>query len=669
MLVKESRPTVEIGVREFAERYVRLPRTSPFGNVPFRCSRQPFSSLLFNEMDCGRWNTFLVSGPSQSGKTLSAFVIPTLRDVIALRLNTIIGFPAADMASDKWDTDFRPTFEASPRLEGLLPKSGPGSKGGRIRDRITLGNGIDLKIMTKGGDDTAKAGYTSPRVRVTEAAAWSQSSETSVEANPLRQLKARMKAFKRNDPRRCLFVEGTLTNEEELPWSARGDDADERMISSRSRILSPCPYCRAWIAPAREHLIGWQQAQSEDEAANEARWMCPECLGPIDNEQRKAAVAECRLVHYGQSVNEHGDVVGEPPPTSTLWFHWTGWDNLLRDIADFAVAEWEASQVEEGTEEAENAEKELCQFDFSVPYKSKLAEHEPLKAAHIRKKTDFWPRSTLPPDTIKLTIGCDLGDWTGWWFAIAWRECGQLYVPAYGAFDVKRNRDDDLSIRMQASIHDFIESVCEVGFPVEGDGGFWLPDAVWFDIGYRPDDVAAAIRTHGKFFNNRYQGCRGRGASVKNRAGGPGQQYLHPKRVSTAKPRSGNNWYMEPNYERKIPEITFNADYWKLYLDSRLRTEHGKKGSLSFYRADTKNEHAKVSNHLANEQFIKRWEPGKGVITEWSLKGDNHWKDAAAMACAAGDASGFRLIDCEEPEQERDVAEEVNFYAQLLGKA
>ena len=621
----------------------------------------------------------MVSGPSQSGKTLSTFVIPTLRDVIALRLNTVIGFPEADMASDKWDTDFRPTFDESPRLRRLLPKTGPGSRGGRIRDRITLENGVDLKIMTSGGQDTGKAGFTSPRVRVTEAAAWSNSGETSMEANPLRQLKARMKAFKRNDPRRCLFVEGTLTVEEELPWSARGSDDDERLISSRSRLLSPCPHCGEWIAPGRESLVGWQDAESEDQAANESVWLCPMCSGAITNEQRYESVAHCKLVHYGQSIDKHGDIVGPTPPTSTLWFHWIAWDNLLRDIADFAVAEWEAAQIEEGTEEFENAEKELCQFDFSIPYKSKLADNEPLKATVIRKKTDEWPRNILPPDTRFLTVGVDVGDWTGWWFAIAWRVCGLLHCPGYGAFDVKRNPSDDVETRLIAAMHDFADSYCESGVALEGSDGLVIPDQVWCDIGYLPDTMAEFIRARGKFFENRYRGCRGRGGSVKR-----GEQYTHPKRISQSKPRIGTQWYMEPNHKRRIPEITFNADYWKLFVHYRLRAEKGKKGSLSFFRADTKNEHAKVSNHLANEQFVKRWEPGKGLIEEWVKTGDNHWLDAAAMACAAGDSLGYRLQDIEvvdetKPDETKpdgmptDEALEAmgvdraNFYAAALG--
>lgn len=645
-LTKSCIPPPTLSVRQFAERHVRLPKTSPFGNVRFRCDRQPVAGLLFDELDSGHWKTIVVAGPSQSGKTLSAFVIPMLRDVMELGLNTIAAVPVAEMMADKWDADFLPTLSDSPELRQLIPRTGPGSRGGRIKDRISLGNGADIKIMSRGGDDTARAGYTSPRVYATEAAGWSDTSDTSVEANKLRQLTARMKAFKRTDERRCLLVEGTLTIAEELPYSARGDDDDERLISSRSRLLSPCPHCGVWILPERVHLVGWENAESEDQAANESTWICPACEHAITNEERRESLADVRLVHWGQEITPSGEVIGPKPPTSTLWFHWQAWHNLLRDADDFGVALWEQHQLEEGTEEHENAEKELSQFDFSTPFVPTLSTNEPLKAHVIRKRTGQWQRNLLPPDTVKFTLGVDLGDWTGWWFGIAWRACGLYYVPAYGAFDVKRSKADDLSTRVKAALHDFADSIVEVGFAQEGSDGLWIPDEVWIDGGYLPDDVAEFISQRGTYRDNIYKKSVGRGESTR------GGSYKHPLKLSQKHPRIGRQWYMSPNHKRKIPEYTFNADFWKLFVARALRVELGKRGSLTLFRGDLKNEHAKVTNHLANEQLKRDWVPGKGLVDHWVVTGDQHWNDAAAMASAAGDSAGFSLAGCAVDEHE-----------------
>lgn len=641
-LLSRSVPNPTLSVRQFAERYVRLPKTSPFGNVPFRCHRQPYSGLLFAELESGNWKTIVVCGPSQSGKTLQAFVIPILRDVLELRLNTVAAFPEADMASDKWDTDFLPTLKDSPELQHLIPTKGPGSRSGRIKDRVSLGNGVDIKIMSRGGKDTAKAGYTSPRVYVTEAAGWSHSGEKSQEANPLRQLRARTKAFKRKDPRRCLLVEGTLTVEDELPWNARGEDDDEKFISTRSRILSPCPHCGRWISPERKDLFGWQYAVSEDEAANEAAFVCPDCSKPISEDQRQASVTECRLVHAGQSVDEHGEVVGDRPPTSTLWFHWQAWHNLLREAADFAVAEWEADQLEEGTEEHENAQKELAQFDFSEPFKSTLADHEPLKPKLIRKRTDRWKRNVIPHDTAQLTAGIDLGEFTGWPYVMAHREGGQKHVPSYGGFDVCTDKGQDVESRIVASLHEYASGTIEEGFPQEGSDGALIPGVVLIDGGWMPNAVARFIREKGGVGQQRYWLSRGRGASTKQ--GG----YVHPPKLGGRVVMIGNQWRGDINHDRQIIEITFNADFWKLKLASMLRAKADTKGSLAFFQPEMKNEHAKVSNHHGNEQYVKRWEIGKGLVEGWVVSGDQHLNDAAVLALVAADIAGVELMSIPE---------------------
>jgi len=623
-LDRRWRPRRQLNHREFAEKYVRL-ATGPYRGLPFRVHRQPFTGLLFDEMDSRRWPTIFVTGPSQSSKTLSAFVIPALRDWAELRVDNILGVPEGDMASDKWEKDFLPTLEASPDLRHLIPTRGPGSRGGSIRDRITLGNGVDAKIITRGGQDTAKAGYTAPHVRVTEAAGWSTASEASSEANPLRQLIARMRAFRRSE--RSLIVEGTTTVADELPWRARGDDDDERLISTQSTLQGPCPHCEAFIAPERQHLVGWQQAQTEQEAVDRAAWMCPECQNLISDKQRRTLHQDLRLVHYGQLVDAQGNVIGEPPPTSTLWFRWTAFNNCLLDAADVAVDEWKAAQIEDGTLERDNAERELCQFCHALPHRSLLAEDEPLNATPVRKRFTELPRNVLPADTQAWTIGVDIGKWSSHWAAVALRETGELYVPAYGIFSVVRDNSDEVEERVLHSLLQFRDEVCEAGLPQEGSDGTLLPNLVGVDIGYLPDVIADFVRRSGRLRANRYRGLRGRGASVRQ-----GQGFTPLKKRTEMKPVSGTQWWGELNHERRVLEITFDADFWKLMVHERVKTKVGRPGSLAFYRADTPNEHARISNHIANEQLRFTWQPDKGRVGKWVKTGENHFLDALAMA-------------------------------------
>src|SRR5688572_17977202 len=63
-------------MRAFAEQEITL-STGPFKGRRFDVSRTPFASLWFAEMDRG-WRRLVATGPQQSGKTLCAFIVPTL---------------------------------------------------------------------------------------------------------------------------------------------------------------------------------------------------------------------------------------------------------------------------------------------------------------------------------------------------------------------------------------------------------------------------------------------------------------------------------------------------------------------------------------------------------------------------------------------------------------
>lgn len=662
VFVRAARPRRVRTLRQFAEQEIWVKHGSQ--EHRFRCSSQPFSGVLFDELDSGHWYEAYITGPSQSSKSTCAHLIPAAHAICELRENIVLGIPLDEMVDDKIGGDLFGMLRRSPGLRGFLPTSGTGSKAGKIREKVVFAHGVEAKPMTRRSGDVGKAGYPARIVLATEAADWSQGATTSPEADPLRQLRARQLSFERR--RRRLIVEGTCTTPDELPLRARGSEEDPTLRSSRTRLVTRCPHCPAWIAPEREHLQGWQGAASVDQAANEAYFVCPECGARISDDERRSVAETVVALHAGQVINQRGEVEGALPETHTLWFQWGPWHNQLLSIADIAVEEWTAAQIEEGTEDRDNAERSLCQFTWSRAFRSLLSDLEPLDSKTVRRRREEWPRNVLPPDTTKLTIGVDLGDWTGWWLAIAWRQGGQRYIPAYGNFDVKRSAEDNIQTRLLAALEEFRESVCQVGFAVEGADGLLLPDAVWIDGGYEPDSVAKFVRSSGPIIRNRYRLARGRGQSCSE-VWGRGM-YSHPKRQSVERPLVGRQWFAELNRARRCVEITFNADYWKLSVHEGLRAALGAPGAISLFRADSKGEHAKISNHFCNEQLHRSWQAEKGQVERWVRKGENHWLDCAAMASAAGDSVGFHL-------PERAAASDLppspapakpNWYAQIL---
>ena len=644
LVADRSVPQLPLSHREFARRFVRMPPDGPRAGQMYRDEWQPVIGVLWDELDKGCWSEVVVTGPVQASKSFGALVVPTLRDVHQLRVSPIVAVPEADTFADKWDRDFLPVLDASRELSALIPLGGSGARGGRVKDRLTLGTGIDIKVMSRGGKATNKASYTTQRLRITEAAGFSDASsaESDQEADAYRQLVARLGAFDYNDPRRLVLIEGTGTVAEALPWRLRGEDDEEVLISSRSRLVSPCPHCEAWISPEREHLVGWKGAQSIVQVLEQARFVCPECGGQIDDEQRRKSLQDVRIVHHWQEITPDGTITGPAAPVLRLWFRWSAWHNCLIGAGTTAVYEWEASQIEDGTIDRENAERDLCQKRWAIPYKPSEGDNPRLDAKVLTRRVGAWQRGVLPEDTDILTIGIDPGKWTGWWLALATQSDGSEYVPAYGAFDVMREASDSVSERIYAALVEFNQERILEGFPQAGADGFMLPDAVGIDIADWPDDIAAALREFGQGWNERWFATRGAGISVKKN----NFHYKQPTKIGGEVKRIGRQWYAKWNYDRKIPEITVNADFWLRDTQDRLRSKPDlqcgvhvyKPGSITFYKVDHPKEHNRLTNHLAAEQLEDVFDRTTGLPTKKMVRhGDNHLSDCLKIARVMAD--------------------------------
>jgi phage terminase large subunit GpA-like protein len=160
------------------------------------------------------------------------------------------------MAKDKWKEDFLPVIDASVYRE-LLPTSGEGSRGGDVKQAIKFRNGATMRFMTAGGNDKKLAAYTSRVVAITEADGMDEAGETSREADKIEQIEARTRAFGRRGKR--VYLECTVSIERGRIWQELKNGSD-------SKILRPCLHCGEYVLPEREHLKGWQQARSEEEA-------------------------------------------------------------------------------------------------------------------------------------------------------------------------------------------------------------------------------------------------------------------------------------------------------------------------------------------------------------------------------------------------------------------
>jgi len=612
-------------MRKWAEDELIIPN-GPFADENFSVKNQPILGLLLDEFDSGRWVEKYTTGPSQSAKTFGCWFIPIAYHIAEIGEDVVAGVPDMRMADNKWQEDLLVAFKASPTLRRLLPKAGPGSEGGKVNDVIRFENGTTLKWMSRSGSDQSKAGFTARVVAVTEAAGFSTSTETSVEAEPLKQIEARQRAW--DYPDRCTYIEGTLTIPEQLPWAARED-------SSQSRIVSPCPHCGSWISPERQHLLGWQSALTELEAEEKAHWICPRCHEQIDDDLRRMSVMDCQILHGDQQINKRGEISGPMPPTRRLFFHWQAWHNMFVSTASLGREEWEASRKPEDSPERQSAERELCQFVHGQCYESQMIDTLELDPKKVAGRRRGFSRGMLPHDTQFVTIGVDLGKYQGWWFALAFRENGQIHCFDFGSFDIPSDTEPTIDDAICKALTGFAD-ICDSGWARSGTSELFSPDQIWIDAGYKPGGVFKFIRSCGRHSakKSRYFPIVGRGTGQMQRI------YEAPKTVGGRIIQVGSRWHVSQVPKYFAYEIFVDADHWKDELHNNLAIHPDTPGAIGFFQA-TGRDLERVARHLTNEKRMTEFVAGKGEVTKWVRLGQQHWLDAAYLARAAGDRCGW----------------------------
>lgn len=598
-------------VQEFSSDEIVVP-DGPYRGRRWRYDRQPYTRLLDQAIDSGRWTRVVVTGPTQSGKTLSAFVKPLMYHLFEVSETVICGVPDMDMAGDKWRLDMLPAIQAS-SYRDLLPVTGGGSRGGRV-DRVDFRNGASLKFMSGGGGDKGRAGFTARVVLITETDGMDEPGEASREADKITQLEARTMAY---GSRRRVYMECTVSVEQGRTWR-------EYTTGTQSRICTPCPHCGEYVTLEREHLTGWQDAETEEQAAAQARWCCSACGEAWSEEQRRQANLRAVLAHRGQTVDRDGVVHGEAPKTDTLGFRWSAVNNLFIEPSYIAVKEWRAAR----SDDADNAERELCQFVHATPYCPPEVQITSLDSRTLVKRHGSHARGLLPPGTTHVTIGIDVGKWRCHWTALAEMDDGGFSVVNYDVIEVDSER---LGVErgLLAALSEFQEQVVSAGFTLEGQGVRPV-EQVWIDSrGTSPDGtfqgaVFEACRRFG------WRPCQGFGQLQFG-----SRSYAQPSKRSNVVRWIGEQYHLAWVREQRMEVVQINADYWKSRVHDGLSIPSDEPGAIRLFRA-TPREHLSFAKHLTAEREIEEFVAGRGTVKRWEQKSKtNHWLDATYLARAA----------------------------------
>jgi phage terminase large subunit GpA-like protein len=538
----------------------------------------------------------------------------------------VCGVPTMDLVSDKWNEDILPVIEKT-RYRYLLPLRGGGSKGGKVM-AVRFRNGATLRFMTAGGSDKARASFTARVLVVTETDDFARSTETSLEADKLKQLEGRTRAYK---DRSIIYQECTVTTAENPTWNYYE-------TGSASRIMTPCPHCRAFVCMEREQLIGWQESETEEDARASAKWSCPACGQEITEDERVESNHKAKLVHKGQEITDDGHIVGPMPPTRTLGFRWSAYHNLFTDAAELAAEEWQGKNAAD----QDNAEKALRQFRWCLPYEPPTVDTSRIDYKVVQQRKENIGPMEVPADTEFMTVGVDVGKYTSWYLCLCFRADKRIHIPDYGAIEVYSD-DIQEQVAVLSALRDFREQVLR-GWPVHGSAHRRVPDLVLIDAGYLPQVIHTFCKESGTWpaENARWYATLGRGESQMQK-----MKYRAPRRTDNVVRRIGDGWFLARSKEHRSCAITLDSDLWKLWLQAGLRIPTDQPGAVTLYDPGSdkmqKERHNKLSRHFASEQIKQEMVEGKGLVRTWEKHGANHWLDGAALASVAGNMLGFSL--------------------------
>ncbi len=626
---RDSRRAVWRTMGQFALDEIIIP-DGPFKGLKYRYDRQPFSRLWFEEIDSKRYQRFAAVGPTQSGKTLTCCVIPTMYHLFELEETVIFGLPSMDMAKDKWLIDLLPAIEAS-RYRHLLPAFGSGSKGGKI-ESIQFKNGAVLKFMSGGGSDKKRSAFTSRVLVVTEVDGMDEASGTSREADKITQMEARTLAYQASMRGPAIYLECTASIEEGRIWK-------EYTNGTKSRIALHCK-CGAYVTPDRDHLLGWQSAENEIEAYEKSRFYCPSCAEAWTNEERLQFNVDSILLHEGQEAGGDGEITGEAKQTDTLGFRWSAVNNMLALPGTIGRDEWNAKR----DENEEMAERKMCQFIWALPAKPTVSDMIPLDPNEVKRRVGHGLHLGVVPDWADcITVGCDVGAHLLHWVVVAWQLDGTSHVVEYGVVDVhSKEMGEPRAIANALSV---LRERCQQGWKYRERDGDCRPIVHIIDSGYQPAPVYACVREFGQ---PDWFPAKGYGQTQEKMKNYTARHNTSGKQVILA----GDEYHVSQLDNDAVGLLHFNSDHWKSFVHDRLRQSREEPGAMTLFEAMSSTQHWALAKHLTAEKKTSEFVQGKGDVVKWvKTNRNNHWLDAMAMAAVGGHTAGVRLVKNIQPKE------------------
>lgn len=631
-------------MRQFAEQEIIIP-DGDFQDLPFRVDRQPFTKLWFDACDDSQWNTFVACGPTQTGKSLSCLVIPACYHLFEMRENVIIGVPRMEIAEEKWFKDIQPTIMKTSYAD-LLPRKGPGSKGG-IGETMMFANGAILKFMTGGVKGGVRA-FTSRVVLITETDAFVQSTKgNQLETNPIRQLIARTRHYSN---RKRIYMECTVTNQSGYIWSYWS-------TGSQGQIALQCPYCHKLIVPFDEikeglpiqdkwrlSLRGWQDAEDEVTAGEKSFFYCPSCAAKWTEEDRREANLYARVIHRGQTVSSppcDPEIIGSLPRTRTFSLRWSAPNNFFTDSHFIGEEEWKAAN----SSESDAAQLEVTQYVWTIPIDILTDDTALLSTEGCERRfSNDIEKGKIPHNAISICCGLDLGLRFGHFVLLA-------AVPCSDDEPIPESADDDHPEKTLYHINLFDYGV--INIPIEDLGAeVAMPaalrdfrdhlhtqypnqiDQIWCDARYHTDLVYEVSRDESQDLPI-FRPCWGWGRDQQGQG-----VYSSPKKDASHLLYVGTAYHINEIETAGVERVDIDSVEWKCRVHAGFLTPRHRHSSICLFAPLEKKGHRTFAKHLTAARQRRQFVLNRGVVTKWEqLRHADHFFDATYLALAALDFS------------------------------
>lgn len=603
-LFAEQRPERLRSYFEWVQDELIIP-DGPYKGMRFKAERQPYTRLLMSEM--GKWRRHVITGPTQSGKSLSSFVGPIMWHLFERGENVICGVPSGDMVKNKWLNDIKPAIDAS-RYRNLLPKKGAGSQGGTPSE-IHFLNGATLMFMTGGGGDKGRAGATAPVVVITETDGMDEIGGTSRESDKITQLEVRTNAYQSVGTDR-IYMECTVSIDEGRTWQ-------EYINSTASKIMCQCPHCGVWVCPERENLVGWQGAESKLEAGRNAAFACLDCGEVWTEKQRLEMNENAVLLHSGQELEPYGKFfIGSAVDTDTFGGRWNAFNNMFTTAQRLGEMEWEAERAED----SDAAQLKMKQFIWALPAEDQSTEKIPLDVAIVRGSDRRYkgrcsgiPRGEVPFGSNPITCFIDISMRVLQW-SIEVKVDQRIHVVDYGFYETPHPEVIGDEAAIEAALHELCPKIDE-----------HYPDLKLglIDCGNWREKILDIIPSLSKKWMPSH--------------GLP--RYAHPEnkngKVQAGKiriPVDGNRHYHLAKDDSGLWVVNFDPDTLKHRVHSgfliKPDTEYGfARGCITLPGNDPL-EHNEYARQVTAEEFRSVFKEGKGAKTEWfKIRRHNHMLD------------------------------------------